>query len=596
MTPLCSRKSNKQPTPQAILRRGAWAAALFHLAFAVWVLLKLPNAHWQTIGNDVLETLGGMLSVALCFLGYKRRRARPDQADAPQTAREIWMPRLFTANLICYTIGQSIYLFQQGVLHKTSTDFSAYDVWYLLSYAPLLAGIVLLPTQPLPASARPRMVLDALMSMAALVTFSWHFLLGPMLVQKHVSASSKFVAMSYPTLDLVSIFCMLLLGQHAMPRGLRRAAAVISAGLVVATVSDSMTGYQNLHGQALGGNLLVLGWSLGYCALALAVSAVRLFPHACRHQEDDTPRPPVLWQSLLPYALLPAVGALILGLRHSGTDARLSLGVYAGTSLLVVLVLVRQILAIFENRTLNSRLAASYADSVEQARQMRLLNNELVITQSQLHDNLGALTAANERLERLADTDAVSGLLNHRGMAAALDNAQTDAERHAQPCALLFVDVDHFKALNDSFGHPAGDAALREVGLVLTQTLRASDTSGRWGGEEFLALLPGADLEGALEAAEAVRASIAARVFGIAGGLHLTCSIGVAALPRHAPDWTSLVDAADQAMYQAKHSGRNRVCAAGEDALSSLSGPASPGSLHERAAAPAAEHALSRAA
>lgn len=486
------------------------------------------------------------------------------------------MPRLFGAGLACYAVGQGVYTFQDIALHHVSTDFHAYDIWYLASYPLLLAGVFLLPTQPLPLSSRPRMVLDALMSMAALVTFSWYFLLGPILVQKHVSTSAKFVALSYPTLDLVSIFCMLLLGQHAMPRLLRQIARVVSWGLVLTAASDTATGYQSLHGVPLGGSLMDLGWSLGYCAIALAVSAIRLFPDACRHADDNAPRTAVLWQSLLPYAFLPAVGMLILCLRHRGAEPGLALGVYAGASLLVVLVLLRQIVAIFENRDLNFRLTASYQESMENTGRMRLLNEQLVSTQDKLHDNLMALTVANERLERLTETDAVSGLRNHRGMAAALEEAQ--ARRLSQSCALLFLDVDHFKALNDSFGHAAGDAALREVGLALREHLRSSDTLGRWGGEEFLALLPGADLAQALAAAEGVRAGIAARVFGIAGGLHLTCSIGVAALPQHAQDWMALVDAADQAMYDAKRGGRNRVCAAraeGEEDQAALSEPGS---------------------
>ncbi len=143
-----------------------------------------------------------------------------------------------------------------------------------------------------------------------------------------------------------------------------------------------------------------------------------------------------------------------------------------------------------------------------------------------------------------------------------MDDAQASAQRESTPFALLFLDIDHFKAFNDSLGHMAGDAALREVGLTLRGALSSSGTAGRWGGEEFLALLPGADMEHALGMAERVRASIAARVFSIAGGLHLTCSVGVAALPRHARNWTSLVDAADRAMYEAKRGGRDRVCAA----------------------------------
>lgn len=558
MTPPRSENTRKQHTPRAVLMRGVLTAVVFHLVSALMALLTTRAPHLRGVMEDVFETSGGLLAAALCFLGSGLRLAPRVGAGEAFSAREIWLPRMFGVSLLCYGIGQGVYAFEDLVMRKASTDFSPYDPWYLASYLFLLGGVLLLPAQPLPASSRPRIVLDALMSLVALATFSWYLLLGPILVQRHVSASAKFVAASYPTLDLVCIFCMLRLGQHAMPRGLRRVVGVIFVGLLLTTASDSATGYQSLHGLPLGGGLTDLGWSAGYCTVALAVSAVRLFPQSCRHASHEAPRSAVLWQSLLPYAFLPAVGVLILCLRHAGRDPRLALGVDAGASLLVVLVLLRQIVAIFENRDLNTRLAVSHQGAVQNADRMRVLNAELVRTQDKLHDNLLALTAANERLERLADTDAVSGLLNHRGMAAALEEARAQD----QPFGLLFLDLDHFKALNDNFGHPAGDLALREVGLVLQEVLRPTDTLGRWGGEEFLALLPGADLPHALDMAEQVRAGIAARVFAVAGGLRLTCSVGVAAVPGPGADWSGLVDAADQAMYEAKRAGRNRVCAA----------------------------------
>ncbi len=575
MTPLCSNSLGKQGTPHLVLRRGVGAVIVFHLVFALFVLLRPHSHHLRAVVSDLFETGGGLLAAALCFL-RPQRAARPEGPGAVLSAREAWLPRLFGAGLSCYAIGQGIYAFQHLVLHKITHGFSTCDLWYLASYPLLLAGIVWLPTQPLPASSRPRLVLDALMNTTALVTFSWYFLLGPILEQKHVSNSARFVALSYPTLDLAAIFCILMLGQHAMSRGLRRVAGVVSGGLALTVVADSIAGYQSLHHAMQDGTLLDLGLSLGYCAVALAVSAVRLFPEACRHEDDHALRPAMLWQSLLPYAFLPAVGMLLLCLRHANAAPRLALGSYMGASLLVVLVLLRQIMTIFENRALNARLASYYQDSVENLRRIQQLNDELVSTQGKLHDNVEALTRANNRLEHLADTDAVSGLRNHRGMVTALDEAQAQARQEGKPCALLFLDIDHFKALNDTFGHMAGDAALREVGLVLQERLRPVDTLGRWGGEEFLALLPGAGLEEAMLAAEAVQTGIATHEFAVAGGLRLTCSVGVAALPQHAPDWKGLVDAADRAMYVAKREGRNRVRAAfgqGEEGVLAPSGP-----------------------
>jgi two-component system, cell cycle response regulator len=181
-----------------------------------------------------------------------------------------------------------------------------------------------------------------------------------------------------------------------------------------------------------------------------------------------------------------------------------------------------------------------------------------------------ALVIANARLEALATTDPLTGLPNHRAIVVALDHEVERAHRYGRPCAVLVLDLDHFKALNDTYGHATGDTALRELTAVVRSNLRGVDLLGRWGGEEFVALLPETDAAGALDAAERVRVAVAACTFTVGGGTHLTCSLGVAAYPHDAEDRDSLVTAADQAMYVAKCLGRNQVRAASDPAVAAL--------------------------
>jgi len=198
-----------------------------------------------------------------------------------------------------------------------------------------------------------------------------------------------------------------------------------------------------------------------------------------------------------------------------------------------------------------------------------------------LQDANARLEEANARLQALATTDPLSGLPNHRALVAALDAETARAQRGGGPCALLFLDIDHFKSVNDTHGHPAGDAVLREFAQTVRACLREVDTLGRWGGEEFLALLPGTDAEGALKLAERVRAAVAARPLApgwglLGGGLPLTCSIGVAACPPQEAVRDALVDAADRALYAAKRLGRDQVRLSSDPALQSLAGPLFP--------------------
>ena len=182
-----------------------------------------------------------------------------------------------------------------------------------------------------------------------------------------------------------------------------------------------------------------------------------------------------------------------------------------------------------------------------------------------------ALLEANTRLEALATTDPLTCLPNHRALVAALDAQAARSRREDRPCALLFVDIDHFKSINDLYGHPAGDAVLCEFVACVRACLREEDILGRWGGEEFLILLPGTGSERALRVAERVRASVATYplLVRVGGGaekksLYITCSVGSASCPPQAATRDDLIRAADQALYAAKRLGRNRVCGVGD--------------------------------
>ena len=205
----------------------------------------------------------------------------------------------------------------------------------------------------------------------------------------------------------------------------------------------------------------------------------------------------------------------------------------------------------------------------------------LVGLNAALQDANARLEAANAQLQALATTDPLTGLPNHRALIAALDAETARVQRGGGPCALLFLDIDHFKAINDTYGHPAGDAVLCEFAHTVRACLREVDILGRWGGEEFLALLPGTDAEGALRLAERVRAAVASRPlalgWGLLGaGLHLTCSIGAAACPPQEAGRDALIDAADRALYAAKRLGRDQVRLSSDPILRSLVVPLFP--------------------
>jgi diguanylate cyclase (GGDEF)-like protein len=160
--------------------------------------------------------------------------------------------------------------------------------------------------------------------------------------------------------------------------------------------------------------------------------------------------------------------------------------------------------------------------------------------------------------ELRAATDSLTGLPNKRAMADTLKRLLAQASRALEPMSLLMLDLDHFKDINDKFGHPVGDQALAGVGAALRSAIRAGDLAARNGGEEFAVLLPATGADGAVAVAEKIRAAIA-DISLPANGLHLTASVGIATYPEHGTSTESLERLADAALYVAKRSGRDRV-------------------------------------
>ena len=165
-----------------------------------------------------------------------------------------------------------------------------------------------------------------------------------------------------------------------------------------------------------------------------------------------------------------------------------------------------------------------------------------------------------EEAVRLSLTDGMTGLWNRRQFDLRLEAELSRAVRFSEPFAVVFVELDQMKLVNDRYGHQAGDTVLIELSRRLSEAVREVDVVARWGGDEFTLLLPKTALPGALLLAEKIRGAVVNAPFRIDGGsLEVTISVGVSAYPEHGSSGKDLVAAADAAMYRAKAQGRNRV-------------------------------------
>jgi diguanylate cyclase (GGDEF)-like protein len=162
-------------------------------------------------------------------------------------------------------------------------------------------------------------------------------------------------------------------------------------------------------------------------------------------------------------------------------------------------------------------------------------------------------------IETLATTDGLTGLYNHRRFQEKLSEEFKRLSRYSSPVSLILSDIDYFKKVNDTYGHPVGDLVLKGVSEIIREEIRDMDVPARYGGEEFAVILPGTDAEGVKNIAERLRKAVMDKTFFADDkSLKVTMSLGIATAPVDAKSKEELIEKADQALYNAKHSGRNR--------------------------------------
>ena len=486
-----------------------WGWAVLFLCFDVvfWALLLLrPVGYAQLVAlDDVLQCLGPLLAVPLC-LGHVRRRK--------------WGASLFLGlGILAYVVGQGIWSWNQLIAHQAPFPSSA-DLAFLACYPLLLLGVLLLPARPSPHISRVRVGLDGIMMMTAIITFSWYFVLGPTLLQGSTSLLAKVVGTAYPCGDLVLLLCVLLLWTRQQNRALRSALLLLSLGMLTLVLADSVYDSLNLQNSFAIGGVIDPLWSLGFQCIGLGMLTLRRVPVLLPASPVQPSRS--LWQILLPYAFIPALGLLLLYMwRTPGNDA-LQAGVYAGAALLVGLVLLRQIVAM---------------------RELHLL-----------YVNNDALASANRQLEIQATHDALTGLPNRSLLWTRIQQVPPSAQRESHSAALLILNLDRFKEINDTFGHQLGDQLLRQVGERLCQSVEPAVTVSRIGGDEFAVFLPTADETAALQVVMQLQTALEEPFLVGEHPLQIEASTGIALYPEHGNDPVTLCQHADVAMYHAKQS------------------------------------------
>lgn len=322
-------------------------------------------------------------------------------------------------------------------------------------------------------------------------------------------------------LALVTLICLIVLLHRAVPRALQspRALLGLSVGLLIA--KDVGLGACLFSGFSIGSPLVALLGPVGVMLFGVAARWEASVDHQLTQPEREVDPLPSLAGMLVPMVMV--VAAMFVATQNGAKSILFSM------TLLILLVMTRQIVTFEKDRRHYQEL-------------------------QELYDTT-ALEAA---------TDPLTGLANQRHFQERLEIELRRARRYRRTLALIFADLDHFKSINDNYGHHTGDVALKTVATCITRIVRDTDLVVRYGGEEFVIMLPETTIEQAEVMAERLRRAVEALAFPLPqGGVkRMTMSFGVAAFPMTAETPEDLLTSADAAMYHAKALGRNRVMVA----------------------------------
>jgi diguanylate cyclase (GGDEF)-like protein len=479
----------------------ALAAVLAMLVvYGLWQVFRWGgHRHQALIGDLAFFPVNG--GAALWAWRVSRRQ------DLGRATCRAW--RLLSVAFWLYLLGDAVQLLYEVVLHQ-KPDPSWADAAYLGFYPVAFAGLLAFPSPRRTLAERFRLLLDAGTVFAGGATVIWYISLGPAVASARGFDLADLVLFAYPVGDLLLLFGVLSLLWRGAPRSSVASLRIFATGMLVFIAADVTYDYVSTNSTYTGGDPVDTLWMLALAILFLAAACqLRAGP------ADELAAPPRLLASgpsVLPYLAVAGSYILLTVVGLKSVTVNSVGGVLLGAVVLTVLVSVRQFAALRDN----SRLMARYA--------------------------------------QLASIDGMTGLYNRRHLMEVAEAAFAHAQRLSQPLAVLLIDVDHFKQINDVHGHAEGDRVLADVARSCREQVRPDDIAGRYGGDEFVIVIPQAtSLRAAQIAARLTRPPT--RLTSRDGTpVTFTISVGVAE-STGSGDLPTLLAHADLAMYEAKKAG-----------------------------------------
>lgn len=456
----------------------------------------------------------------------------------------------FTAQLL-YTVGDSIWAFLET--QSGAVPFPSPADWFYIAYYPLmLVGLSLLPDKSSSWAERSKKIIDLWIIFIASLLFFYNFFIGPLFDPQTEFTLVDILSLAYPIGGLVLLWGILRLTFMSQDKPLGIPLLFLGMSCTLMVICDILFSVESLSKTYFSGHFLGLGWAGSYLLAALAgfsqafsLSGTILHP-LTPHQREPLRR--IL--AISPYFWVIAAYTLLIVSHYQNLPMNFSM-ITAGVGATISLVIIRQLIALVENQHLNNKLNLALAKVQSQAADLRLINDDLSVQVIQREE-------VEEKLAYLALHDNLTGLPNRSLFLERLEGAIEYARHHpGWNASILFLDLDHFKVINDSLGHTIGDNLLIEVARRLTACLKPDDTICRLGGDEFVVLLE--DTRGdetAVEVAQCIQQTLGSPFYPNNHEVVSTTSIGVVTRLDGSKGSEEALRNADIAMYKAKKMGK----------------------------------------
>ncbi|MDQ0429498.1 diguanylate cyclase (GGDEF)-like protein [Planomicrobium stackebrandtii] len=510
--------------------------------FAGFILLHISVYYgWIIFGGTGSSQLLGLhllswiapLAAAITLLTVYLKSAGRD--------RYFWL--LASLGCLSYTIAESIWLYS----HIATNSEVAYpgwpDLFYFLQMFFYIAAFAHQILQKKESAYQIKFLFDMAVLVSVSTALSWHFLISPL-----VAGSSTpllfAVSIGYPVGDLLLLFgaISLYIGSlHFFPR---RVLALIVAGLIVQVIADNVHLYSTIAGSYSYGNLYDPLWSFGLLLMALAsLQALETSEETVSQTAIALPDGKITLRLLLPYFSMILLFVVMIFEQRGEMN-----GLIAGAGASVLLLITRQIFTLRNNQ----KLLYQYHSLTS------VLEHKIEQRTEEITSKNHQLEKAVQQMKHMAYHDVLSGLPNRRLFLEKLETSIFEAAQSSKKVAVVFIDLDRFKNVNDTFGHEFGDLLLRRFSQKISENLRSNDVISRQGGDEFTLILNDIQTENDIvPMIHRLQSALSMPLTVNEQELHISMSIGISVFPKDGDTTEELLKHADSAMYRAKENGKN---------------------------------------